>query len=617
MSFLKKHGWFFAILFVGIALRLGFIFHHGLSNDELSAWARLDVNSFSELWTNSVMLNDMHPALYQTFLYCWSGLFGEQDWILRLPAILFYIASSSLLYTLGRRYLSEWAGVFAVLGISLLTFPIIHTTFTRPYVTGLFFTVLLVYAIVTFIHSKKKHSIHLILIALSIAGAMYSHYFALVTVAVICFVSLFFIPKNKTLRFILSGIIGVGLFIPHIKITQYHLSRGGLQWLGAPENDWLIIFFEKYLNDSEFLVAFFSIIALLITFAFKQKMTKWSKLFLLLFLSVYVVGHLISVFYTPVLRYNVLLFSIPFLFLSFGHLFNRMKEHHRYLTVGIIFIGLSLHTVFVSQLYAPIHFPVFKELAIAAEEYNTENDVDDITYFGNFANRKYFDFYYTQSIPKVNFKMDSLSVLGDLTPMAEGFHDLVANSKTKQLGLIQSNMLMTPVHKEIVRQYYPSVVKFDSYLLSSFEIYEKKDGLRIIHSELKNNLETWTNQQDSTQEFIGNFAIAAKEIYEKTAFHKDAYVVFEVSGEIGANELLMVSCVVRDGDILQRSNGDNVHYQVQDMTQKIFKEDRYFLPFRIPEGLKDTDEIKMYIWNPKRDSIKIKKPKVYVVDPRK
>lgn len=605
-----------AILFIGVALRVGFIFYHGLSNDELSAWARLDVNSLSELWHESVMLNDMHPALYQTFLYLWSGMFGESDWVLRLPAILFFIGTSCLIYNMGRKYLSEWSGIFGVLGLALFTFPIIHTTFTRPYVTGLFFTVLLVYAIRLFIDSQKKFSLPLLFIIIGISGAMYSHYFALVTVAVISFVSLFYIPKQKISAFIIAGLIGVALFLPHIEITKFHLSRGGLQWLGAPKNDWIFTFFEKFLNDSSLLLVFFSFVALFIAFAFKKKMSKISKHFLLLFVSVYIVGHAISVLYTPVLRFNVLLFSIPFLFLSFGHLFERMKEHHRYLLVGFIVIGVSCHTLFFSKLFSPQYFPVFKEIAQGSAEYNIKNGTEDITYFGNFNNPRYFTFYYTPENPQIDFKMDSLSVMGQLNPLMEEFHEKVKEANTNELGMLQSNMLMTPLHNEIIRQYYPNVKKFDSYLLSSFEVYNKEKRKEHQYNFSK-NLVTWKNQTEPAQDFIGDFCVTAGKIYKQTASSKDSYVVFEVSGKLGENELLMVAVAEREGKIIQQKNGDNVFYQVQDMSMNIFKEDRYFLPYRIPEGLKDSDEIKMYIWNPNKDSIHIEKPKLYVVDPSK
>ena len=42
--------------------------------------------------------------------------------------------------------------------------------------------------------------------------------------------------------YFLAALLGVVLFLPHLNITLYHLSVGGLQWLSPPDNDWLFQF---------------------------------------------------------------------------------------------------------------------------------------------------------------------------------------------------------------------------------------------------------------------------------------------------------------------------------------------------------------------------------------
>ena len=77
-----------------------------LSNDELSAIVRLQVNSFSELIQLGVVKTDPHPAGVQIFLYCWTKLFGMSPFMIRLPFVLFGLLSLVLMYQLFK----DWFG---------------------------------------------------------------------------------------------------------------------------------------------------------------------------------------------------------------------------------------------------------------------------------------------------------------------------------------------------------------------------------------------------------------------------------------------------------------------------------------------------------------------------
>ncbi len=61
-----------------------------LSNDELSAWNRLNATSIADLWENGVK-PDGHPALVQTTLYLWFKIFPSEPWSFRL---LFIVAGT-------------------------------------------------------------------------------------------------------------------------------------------------------------------------------------------------------------------------------------------------------------------------------------------------------------------------------------------------------------------------------------------------------------------------------------------------------------------------------------------------------------------------------------------
>ena len=109
-----------------------------LSNDELSAIARTNFNSFSELIDKGIWV-DGHPALIQIFEYYWIKLFGNSVFAVRLPFVLMGIGSSIYFYKLCTNWLNRNA---ALLGLALFISNyhfVLYSQVARPYVAGLFF----------------------------------------------------------------------------------------------------------------------------------------------------------------------------------------------------------------------------------------------------------------------------------------------------------------------------------------------------------------------------------------------------------------------------------------------------------------------------------------------
>ena len=67
------------ILAISLLVRLNGLTGFSLSNDELSAMARLQFSSFSEMIEKGVRTNDMHPIGVQSFLWFWTQLTGISD----------------------------------------------------------------------------------------------------------------------------------------------------------------------------------------------------------------------------------------------------------------------------------------------------------------------------------------------------------------------------------------------------------------------------------------------------------------------------------------------------------------------------------------------------------
>ena len=99
--------------------------------------------------------------------------------------------------------------------------------------------------------NQSKKWFNVIGLGLSFALAMYTHYFAFMFIGFIGITGLFYIKKKNLITYLISGCIGIILFLPHLGVTIHHLSiDGGLQWLAKPKITWLFKFTFHALNES-------------------------------------------------------------------------------------------------------------------------------------------------------------------------------------------------------------------------------------------------------------------------------------------------------------------------------------------------------------------------------
>lgn len=100
---------YWILLAVAVALRLPDL-REPLWYDEI--WATLAVlRDAGELW--HVLVNDMHPPLYPTFMFGWIRLFGDSELAVRIPSLLAGVTTVALMPPLGRQFATPRAGWIA------------------------------------------------------------------------------------------------------------------------------------------------------------------------------------------------------------------------------------------------------------------------------------------------------------------------------------------------------------------------------------------------------------------------------------------------------------------------------------------------------------------------
>ncbi len=216
------------ILLVGVILRLWNYFNIPFTHDEMSALKRTGFSSFSDLIHQGVKI-DAHPPLIQVFLNYWVAIFGRVEWIVKLPFVLVGIASIGLTYSIGRKWFNESVGLIAASFLAVLQFPVMYSLIARPYISGMFLLLMMVYFWSKLIQdSKAKYWKNWSLTLLFSMLCAYNHHFSLLAAGIIGFTGLFLIPRKEILKYSLLLPAGFLLFLPNLSIFMYQLNIGGV-----------------------------------------------------------------------------------------------------------------------------------------------------------------------------------------------------------------------------------------------------------------------------------------------------------------------------------------------------------------------------------------------------
>ena len=220
--FEREKNIFWIIVFIASALRFYNYYNWSFSHDELGAFIRLNYSSFSDLISKGVRDNDTHPAFVQLFLLGWTKIFGLSEAAIRLPFVMAGIGSVALVYLIAKKWFGFASACFSSLTIAILDFPILYSQLARPYSFGLFFSILAVWCWTNLLFGdNKKVYQKAIFYGLATALCMFTHYFAFLFAMIVAVTGFLFLKKETWKPYLLSGLIAIVIFIPHITISLY------------------------------------------------------------------------------------------------------------------------------------------------------------------------------------------------------------------------------------------------------------------------------------------------------------------------------------------------------------------------------------------------------------
>ncbi len=353
----------FIIILVGFALRFYQFDELPFTWDELSAWNRLHFNHLSDLIDLGIK-PDGHPAGVQVFLFYWTFLFGDTEWVVKLPFAVMGLVSVYIFYKIGEIWWNKTTALIATSFLASLQFFVLYSTIARPYISGLFLSLFMVYFWSLYMYKtpQKKYLLGFIIFA---ALSAYNHHFSLLFASIVGLTGLFTIQKKQITEYIISGILIFILYIPHLPIFFHQLSIGGIggtgNWLSKPSPDFLLQFLYWVFHFSPWVIG---MVLFLITIGAIQRSSKikrkenWRKRIILLswFSLPIIIGYYYSTLVNPVLQYSMLIFSLPYLLLFIFSGFSKLKPFFiSTLIIAILAVNIS------TLIYERQHFYLIKK----------------------------------------------------------------------------------------------------------------------------------------------------------------------------------------------------------------------------------------------------------------
>lgn len=629
MGWIRRHIAIVLILCVGFILRFSISIIHSYSNDELSAVSRLRYSTFDDLIEFGVKTGDMHPAGVQVFMKAWSMLVGTSEMAMRFPFVLFGTLSLLLIYITGKQWFNERVGLLAAGLMAVLYFPIMNTEFARPYSPGLLISMLVGYFLYKVLFEDKAQWRNAVVLGVLFAAGMYTHYFAFLFVGFMGATGLLYLTKQNWKFLLTAGIIGMLLFLPHLNVTLYHLSVGGLQWLPAPGAFWLFEFLFHAFNASWIVLGF---LFFLISIAL-LKVKKWEpvskrniRLMALWFFGIFSLGFIMSYLSTPVLKFPVMLFALPYFMLLLSILLTRIPQFYLVLSLVMV-IGLE-STIVEKDLFGNQHYALFRETGIKMAAWNETYGEENIYTVYNLNNPDYINFYADEwGGDSIHFDWSQIDFDGDIQLRK----DLMERKEEYCIIGFSSRLTLEQVF-ETVREFYPVVVDYQP--CTNGNLFLMKKGVETIPFVRKDlvaqfneaGMEDWiaeTSQTRTVSRQASYYVLDSAHIFGPTYYFSTpdlpkiphAYLRVEVEAECDANAELVVSLSgERDGEVIQY-RGENmwIGHHLEEMLLQPEGGTGYFA-FKIPAYVRETDILKIGLWNVGGTRVLIKAFRIYTIE---
>jgi len=631
LKFIREHSLFILILGASVVLRFLPLLDYQFTLDELSGLNRTRFDSFSELIEKGVKI-DAHPALIQVLIFYLVKLFGFSNWIIKLPFLLFSLGATVYAYRFGLRNFSKRVGLFASAVFSFSLVFVFYSPIARMYISGVFFSMALLFHFYEIVFLKNTKTSQFVLLGcFALLSALNQHINALFALSV-CMSGLFYLSKTTRKPYLLTCILTVSVYLPHLPITLYQLGVGGIGleqggWLEKPE--WYSVFYFLRLLFGTGKTYWFILAILLIKFLFDgpvKLQAKQTYLAVLFFFNYWVV-YQYSIHFSPVYQHSVMLFSGVAVILFVCSFFDFKRDLLFYPSLSLLTAGLLYTSYIKKDFFNQTITTVFEYQFQRTFEYQREYGAENIYPVFFDADEFMRDLYFDKYNGKFNFQMSSDSGIQSTA----AFNALLASLKQELLILSSA----TPVHEAMARLYFPYLIENTGTQANKYKVFAKSGsdkqktelGEKIlfessIHTGLNFRFHSASAKEDGkyTQlvDSSNEFPLDCRMKYSDVVKHEGNYVLLSLKGKaIRMPEKDLQVCISVTDDLSK----ETYQYTASSARSAYFSKDSGFvLTAGLFAGSKHTKfltkpcTINFYLWNRAGETFQVKDLTIRVVD---
>lgn len=457
------------IIIVGVGLRLYHLGDMSFMHDEFSALFRTRFDSFSEVINIGVKIGDTHPAGVQVFLWWYVHLVGENELLLKLPFLIMGVLSIPLTYNIGKEWFNKNVGLISAVFIATSQYSLTYSVIIRPYISGLFFSLAMVYFWTSIYKGKTSFKNYLGYVLFSVLCA-YNHHFSLLFAFLVGVTGLFILDKKVLVKYIIAGITIFLVYLPNIPILLFQLNKGGLgSWLSKPSMLFPLSYIQYVFHFSvwNYLLVLFVVFISLI-YNWNTKRSIYYKVSVVWFSFPLIIGLLYSLFVSPVIQYSMLIFTFPFfLFLIFG-LFPKKISKKVFLVIVMALMFSNVYTLVVNRehyriLYETRHLQFLQDIDSLSQKKEATILIANHTEIN-----KYYQAKYNWNFPYINYIKGVSEELG-----LNNVQKLVDDSE-KPFFIYGGLSYALPEIVQIIKGKYPSCILKKDYYASNLYVFSKE-----------------------------------------------------------------------------------------------------------------------------------------------
>lgn len=410
-TLLQKYGTSLALLLIVVIsgiLRLYGLDNQSLWNDELATWVQSTYSDLAEVFKEGIR-HDVHPPGYVLLSFYLVKLFGDTEFILRLPSAIAGVLSTFGMFLLGRRLYSHREGLISAGFMAVLLCPISYSQEARSYSLLMMCVIFGAYFWLDILknprlpsHSKKASA--LAYIAFS-ATACYLHHFGslLVFLQYIFSITALLQSKSNTTKIHTVNLAIFFIYTPWLKDFFIQISSGYASWIPLPQQDVffeLIKFYFNY-NDplSKYIILAYIGLALYAFIEFKKNKSKVSLaeqptlILFLWFIIPFTLTILITFSIKPIYVERYLLICLPAVYILLARAITQVPLPKLITNLAaVVFIGYLLHNLLYSlQYYATPKKGQFREAANFIAQ--NENSYPGAVTLGFAWKQQYLNYY--------------------------------------------------------------------------------------------------------------------------------------------------------------------------------------------------------------------------------